>query len=190
MLSAQPRWVLHALTTLSLFFPSYTDSSSPPSLSLSPSHSLCLVCRHTNIIHSTCFLSLSFSFSSLFLMAPAQSVLLLGNTTPLRLQSPTNLHTLQQSLLVRSTLTLCLCVGGYIIAFKNVCPRAVFTGVYCCEHTWVWMCVEADAIRSDMCGVTGSGAWCQGKSWVYLENSVRWSPLSHADGTTKDEESF
>lgn len=39
---------------------------------------------------------------------------------------------------------------------------AVFTGVRACvcvcgcEHMWVCMCVRADAIRSDMCGVIGS----------------------------------
>lgn len=36
--------------------------------------------------------------------------------------------------------------------------RAGFTGVCACACgiVWVCMCVEADAIRSDVCGVTGS----------------------------------
>lgn len=95
------------------------------------------------------------------LIWPWPVCLVLGNTTPLRPQSPTNLHTLQQHITgKRETHSppVCLCVGGYMIAFNYVCQCAVFTGmcVCACKHMWMCMCVEADAIRSDMCGVIGS----------------------------------
>lgn len=106
-----------------ILFPSYTD----PLCHHIPVISLFCIQAHKH--HPSHLFTVTLCFSlSLFLLpslALGQSVLFLGNTPPLHPQSPTNLHTLQQQQIEREREThsppVCLCVGGYMIAFKYVC---------------------------------------------------------------------
>lgn len=116
-----------------ILFPSYTD----PLCHHIPVISLFCIQAHKH--HPSHLFTVTLCFSlSLFLLpslALGQSVLFLGNTPPLHPQSPTNLHTLQQQQIEREREThsppVCLCVGGYMIAFKYVCS------IYRCVCVWL-----------------------------------------------------
>lgn len=127
-----------------ILFPSYTD----PLCHHIPVISLFCIQAHKH--HPSHLFTVTLCFSlSLFLLpslALGQSVLFLGNTPPLHPQSPTNLHTLQQQQIEREREThsppVCLCVGGYMIAFKYVCSiyRCVCVCVWLRAHVGVHVC--------------------------------------------------
>lgn len=77
------------------------------------------------------------------------------------------------------TLPVCLCTGVFLffmIAFKY-CLRHLRL----CDRASPCVCVSEQMLV----GSRECVRRCRGKSWLYLENSVRWSTLSHADGTVK-----
>lgn len=145
-------FIIHTLTNFLSFCPHiqipYCFHHSPLTLLLRFSHFVSLAYRRT--------LSFPPAFcNSVFLSHPSPSFgpwpvcLVLSNTTPVRPQSPTKPHVLQQHITgKRETHSppVCLCAWGYMIAFKYVHLCAVFTGFYVPAST----CVGVHVCRKQM----------------------------------------
>lgn len=114
--------------------------------------------------------------------ASGQPVFSKSNVTPPPAQPllPTNPDSHLQGRRGRlRTLPVCLCTGVFLffmIAFKY-CLRHLRL----CDRASPCVCVSEQMLV----GSRECVRRCRGKSWLYLENSVRWSTLSHADGTVK-----
>lgn len=93
---------------------------------------------------------------------------------------PTNPDSHLQGRRGRLRTLLCVCAPEFffffMIAFKY-CLRHLRL----CDRASPCVCVSEQMLV----GSRECVRRCRGKSWLYLENSVRWSTLSHADGTVK-----
>lgn len=171
MSSAQTSWII--LPTLSSSYTQFSHSFSPHAQTPTLSAAVLPLCHCIfltfSVLH-TCKQTSSFPPAfchSVSLSPPLPSFgpwpvcLVLGNTTPLCPQSPTNPHALQQHIAgEREThsLPVCLCVGGYMIAFKYMCA--------CVQHLQVCVCV---CVPASTCGCA-----CVSKQMLLGLTCVEW----------------